>query len=68
MTRSEKDKMLAGELYNAGAPDIQADLAEADISDADLRSARLSAAKLFNTKQAGADFQGATMPDNIVHP
>jgi maltose O-acetyltransferase len=25
--RSEKDKMLAGELYDAGAPDIQADLA-----------------------------------------
>jgi maltose O-acetyltransferase len=25
MTRSEKDKMLAGELYNAAAPEIQAD-------------------------------------------
>lgn len=27
MTRSEKDKMLAGELYRPGAPEIQADLA-----------------------------------------
>jgi hypothetical protein len=27
MMRSEKDKMLAGELYDASAPDIQADLA-----------------------------------------
>jgi maltose O-acetyltransferase len=26
MARSEKDKMLAGELYDAGAPEIQADL------------------------------------------
>lgn len=26
MSRSEKDKMLAGELYNAGSPEIQADL------------------------------------------
>src|SRR5215475_10853449 len=25
MTRSEKDKMLAGELYNAAAPEIQAE-------------------------------------------
>ncbi len=25
--RSEKDKMLAGELYNASAPEIQAELA-----------------------------------------
>ena len=24
--RTEKEKMLAGELYDAGAPDIQADL------------------------------------------
>ncbi len=29
MARSEKDKMLAGELYDATAPDIQADLAGA---------------------------------------
>ena len=28
MTRSEKDKMLAGELYRPGAPEIQADQAE----------------------------------------
>ncbi|MBE0533653.1 MAG: sugar O-acetyltransferase [Rhodospirillales bacterium] len=27
MTRTEKDKMLAGELYDAGAPEIQADQA-----------------------------------------
>ena len=27
MARSEKDKMLAGELYDAGAPELQADLA-----------------------------------------
>jgi maltose O-acetyltransferase len=27
MARTEKDKMLAGELYDAGAPEIQADLA-----------------------------------------
>ena len=29
MTRSEKDKMLAGELYDAGAPELQAELAAA---------------------------------------
>ncbi|WP_428535595.1 sugar O-acetyltransferase [Rhodopila sp.] len=29
MARSEKDKMLAGELYDATAPDLQADLAAA---------------------------------------
>src|ERR1700730_14398890 len=27
MTRTEKDKMLAGELYNAGAPELQAEMA-----------------------------------------
>ncbi|MGH3185420.1 MAG: maltose acetyltransferase domain-containing protein, partial [Streptosporangiaceae bacterium] len=27
MPRTEKDKMLAGELYDAGAPEIQAELA-----------------------------------------
>jgi maltose O-acetyltransferase len=27
MTRTEKDKMLAGDLYHPGAPEIQADLA-----------------------------------------
>ena len=26
MTRTEKDKMLAGELYDASAPEIQAEL------------------------------------------
>ena len=31
MARSEKDKMLAGELYDATAPDIQADLAAAQL-------------------------------------
>jgi maltose O-acetyltransferase len=29
MTRSEKEKMLAGELYHAGAPELQADAAKA---------------------------------------
>src|SRR6266404_8210545 len=27
MTRTEKEKMLAGELYNAGAPELQAEMA-----------------------------------------
>ena len=27
MTRTEKDKMLAGELYNADAPELQAEMA-----------------------------------------
>ena len=26
MTRTEKEKMLAGELYNAGAPELQAEM------------------------------------------
>jgi hypothetical protein len=29
MTSTEKDKMLAGDLYNAGAPELQADMAAA---------------------------------------
>ena len=29
MTLTEKQKMLAGELYNAGDPELQADLARA---------------------------------------
>jgi len=29
MTRTEKDKMLAGDLYDAGAPELQADAAAA---------------------------------------
>jgi maltose O-acetyltransferase len=29
MMRSEKEKMLAGELYHAGAPELQADAAKA---------------------------------------
>jgi len=29
MMRTEKEKMLAGELYHAGAPEIQADQAAA---------------------------------------
>jgi hypothetical protein len=29
MTRTEKQKMLAGDLYNAGAPELQADMAAA---------------------------------------
>ena len=29
MTRTEKEKMLAGDLYNAGAPELQADMAAA---------------------------------------
>jgi maltose O-acetyltransferase len=27
MTRTEKEKMLAGELYNADAPELQAEMA-----------------------------------------
>ena len=29
MTRTERDKMLAGDLYDAGAPELQADAAAA---------------------------------------
>ena len=51
-----------------GADFFQADLVEADLSGAEFQSARLSAAKLFNANETGTQFQGATMPDNTVHP
>jgi uncharacterized protein YjbI with pentapeptide repeats len=51
-----------------GADLFQADLVEADLSRADFQFARLSAAKLFNAIATGTKFQGATMPDNSVHP
>jgi uncharacterized protein YjbI with pentapeptide repeats len=43
-------------------------LVDADLTAADFAFSRLSAAKLFNTNQTGTKFQGATMPDNSVHP
>jgi uncharacterized protein YjbI with pentapeptide repeats len=40
----------------------------ADLSGANLNHAVLRSANMGNTKQAGAVFTGAMMPDNTIHP